>query len=362
MDDWGILYYIFNFWFVIIFVVLGILTIFMYMPKGDEYKSYRKSRYILGGGFALMSTYCISRLIYPQTQNDFEQFWVLIFVSLLFSWINYTAFLFLINSEHKIRRHFLIDGIAPSIIIIILGITGEIFPSTQLWIFNILGIIFIFKCAWMFRVAEKEWQKVNSHLMEVYDESPNITWMRRLVWLTFFLSIGTLCTWYLPQTHIVYDIIAPLIYFYIVLKLVNYYPKKIDEMRNGNMTIANEVTVKDTPISKNILQLEPKVQSWVDSKKFCRANLSIKDVALEIGTNHNYLSKYLNSCLNISFQVWLNTLRIEESKQILTSENISIEEVGAKVGIPHSYNYSRWFKIVTGVTPFRYRQNIAKIS
>lgn len=350
----------FNFGFVIIFVVLGVLTIFMHMPKGDEYRNYRKSRVILGGGFTLMAVYCISRLIYPQTQNDFEQFWVLIFVSLLFSWMNYTAFLYLINSEYKIRRHFLIDGIAPSVLIILLGVTGEVFHSAQHWIVYILGVIFILKCVWMFRIAEKEWRKVNRNLVEVYDESPNIAWMRRLVWLTFFLSAGTLCAWYFPKTHLVYDIIAPIIYFYMVLKLVNYYPKKIDEMRNGSMAIGNYVPAKESPISKNLMLLEPKVQSWVEEKKYCRANLTIKDVALEVGTNHNYLSKYLNSCLKVSFQVWLNTLRIEESKHILASENISIEEVGAKVGIPLSYNYSRWFKIVTGETPFRYRQNVAK--
>lgn len=53
-------------------------------------------------------------------------------------------------------------------------------------------------------------------------------------------------------------------------------------------------------------------------------------MATQIGTNHNYLSKYLNECLGITFQMWLNTLRIEESKQILSTENISIEEVASR--------------------------------
>ena len=82
-----------------------------------------------------------------------------------------------------------------------------------------------------------------------------------------------------------------------------------------------------------------------------------KDVALELGTNHNYLSQYINNNLNMTFQVWLNTLRIEESKILLSSnEKISIEEVGIKVGIPQNYNFSRWFKVVTDMTPFQYRR------
>lgn len=98
------------------------------------------------------------------------------------------------------------------------------------------------------------------------------------------------------------------------------------------------------------------MERWVKEKRYCLSELSIKKVAVQIGTNHSYLSQYLNDCLGITFQMWLNTLRIEESKHILTSENISIEEVGIKVGIPESYNFSRWFKVVTGTTPLRYRK------
>lgn len=362
MQTESLFYYMFNFGFAIIFAVLSVLTFFMHMSKNDEFKSYRKSRYILGAGFTLMTFYCIFRLFVPQVQDNYQHFWILVLVSLIFSWLNYTAFLFLINSEHKVRRHFLIDGISPTLLILALGITGEFIPSIQGGVSNALGIIFLLKCIWMLFVAEKEWRRVNNDLMEVYDESPDISWMRRLVWLTFVLSIGTLCAWYFPVTHIVYDIAAPVTYFYMVIKLGNYYPKKIEAMRNSVVATTDDSSNKDVPLSRNLSMLEPKIKVWVDNEKYCRANITIKDVALEVGTNHYYLSKYLNSCLNISFQVWLNTLRIEKSKEILASEDISIEEVGVKVGIPLSYNYSRWFKVVTGETPFRYRRNRTNLS
>ena len=104
-------------------------------------------------------------------------------------------------------------------------------------------------------------------------------------------------------------------------------------------------------------KISPLVEEWVKEKKFCREGLTIKDVAMEMGTNQNYLSQYLNNCLNKTFQVWLNTLRIEESKTLLTSpEKISIEEIGIRVGIPQNYNFSRWFRVVTDMTPFQYRR------
>lgn len=125
------LYFMFNFGFAIIFAVLATLTFFMHMSQNEEFKNYRKARYILAAGFAFMSLYCIFRLCVPQEHDNYSHFWVLVLVSLIFSWLNYTAFLFLINSEHKIRRHFLIDGIAPSFLILMLGVTGEFIPAIQ---------------------------------------------------------------------------------------------------------------------------------------------------------------------------------------------------------------------------------------
>lgn len=353
------IYHIFNFGFALVFTILGILMFVVHMPNDSEFKGYRKARLTLGLGFVIMSLYCIFRTLVKQEFHDFQTFWLLIGVSLLFSWLNYTAFLFLIRTSHKVRYHFVVDGIMPLVLILVGGVCGMVFPYTQKVISYLFGLIFLLKCAWMFYVCDKEWQKVAKDLENNYDNNPDIVWMRRLVWLTIILSIFTLIAWYIPALHVIYAIIGPVTHTYMVLKMVNYMPRKICEMRNDKTYTESESIKIKTPVSKSIVSvLEPKIEQWIANKGFCKANLSIKDVALELGTNHNYLSKYLNNNLNVSFQVWLNTLRVVESKQILLSENISIEEVGIKVGIPQSYNFSRWFRIVTGETPFKYRQHL----
>lgn len=354
------LYHLFNFGFALIFTILGILIYTVHMPRESEYNGYRKSRYTLGVGFVVMSLYCIFRLLIKQDMHSFFDFWILIEISLLFSWLNYTAFLYLIKTEHRIRHHFIVDGLMPLGLMTLLGIGGLIYPEAQEWISTLFGVIFIGKCAWMFYTCEREWHKVKNDLENNYDNSPNIVWMRRLVWLTLLLSVCTLMSWYIPALQMFYATSGPIVHTYMVLMMVNYDPRKICEMRDDNAP-AEPTAAKPAPVSSNIvLQLEPKIQQWINDKRFCEANLTIKDVATEIGTNHSYLSRYLNNHLNVSFQVWLNTLRIEESKHLLATENISIEEVGARVGIPLSYNYSRWFKTIVGETPLKYRQHLNK--
>ena len=124
-----------------------------------------------------------------------------------------------------------------------------------------------------------------------------------------------------------------------------------------------KIEMEETPPAKTFRdysrKIEPLIRQWVESEHFLRPSLTIREVANEMGTNHNYLSTYLNQVMDISFTTWLNTLRVEKSKEYLASEErFSIEECGAKVGIPESYNFSRWFKIVTGMSPGQYRKSL----
>ena len=347
-----------NIAYVILFAMLGLFTLFVHIPSEEViWTSYRKSRKTLGISFLLMAAYCILRSIHPQYLDEYGDFWLLTVVSLIFSWLNYTSFLYIINTEHTIRKHFIIDGLIPISLMLILGLLGYIFPAHHGVYKVILGVVFIAKSMRMFYVCDREWRRVYREQQNFYDKELNIKWMRVLVWLTFALGICTLLALYLPAIHIIYCFGAPLVFVYMVGKVVNYLPRKIMMMRNQEQTQKEEQNKQQTPPKGDLAtKIGTQVERWVAEKRYCKAELSIKEVAMQIGTNHAYLSQYLNDHLQVTFQTWLNTLRIEESKQILTSGNLSIEEVGIKVGIPESYNFSRWFKIVTGTTPFRYRK------
>lgn len=358
MNSLGHIHLNINLVYVTLFSMLGLFTTFMHIPNDSEFSGYRKSRLTLGGAFFFMAIYCVVRAFMPSHQNDYMNFWLLTTVSLIFVWLNYCSFLFLIDTSYSIRKTFTIDGIIPVSAMFIVGVCGQFLTSYQAILEYVLGAIFLAKCIRMLYVCEREWRKVNQEQQDFYDEGENILWMRVLVWLTFFLSICTLAALYIPSIHILYDYTAPLVFIYTTIKIVNYLPKKIDDMRirEDNET-DDSSTAKKTPKKKELHEkIGAGVERWVANKCYCTPNLSIKEVAAQIGTNHNYLSQYINNTLETTFQLWLNTLRIEESKHILISENITIEEVGGRVGIPQSYNFSRWFKTITGTTPFKFRK------
>lgn len=353
---------LFTFGYALIFGLLGISTLLIRIPKEKGMESYKKARRSLGCGLIILSLYSIVRLLFLHiniTNEAYIDFWLLVTFTLVHSWLAYSSLLFLMETPRYMVRHFLIDGGIPTLIIIIAGIVGIYTEPAQKTMILVFGVIFGVKCLRMFYVCLREYKKCKADIENYYAEELDIKWIASILYISLFMSAATIVAFYFPQIHLIYYTLIPIIYSYIVLKVINFMPRKLDNIRHKNYMLDEESEKKEKiEKSKDLTEkIGPKIEEWIAEKKFCEEELNIKDVAMNIGTNHNYLSQYLNNHLGVTFQVWLNTLRIEESKKILISgEKISIEEVGIRVGIPQSYNFSRWFRVVTGMTPYQYRK------
>lgn len=361
--DQHTIYILINFSYIIIFGILTAAVTLLNMPeKENSLINYRISRYILGMATGLMAVYCIFRLIIPQHHGDYIDFWMLVSFTLLFSWLTYASFLFMIETPRYLIKNFIADGLIPFGFMLVSGFIGIIIPAAQKAMMVIFGCIYSIKCAWMLYTCLKEYLKCRNEIENYYDEGPDMKWMNFSLILSFILYISTILVFYIHSLQLIYYSVVPFIYVYLVFKVIGFATKKIDNIRKKNLYLEAEPKPVKKEKTRDISEkMRPLVDRWVEDKRFCREGLNIKDVALEMGTNQNYLSQYINNVLGTTFQIWLNTLRIEESKILLTSkEKMSIEEIGIKVGIPQNYNFSRWFKQLNEITPFQYRRQYSK--
>lgn len=357
MNTHELTYILITFGYILIFGILGLITLLLQVPKDKEMISYKKAKRTLGASLLTLAAYCVIRLVFPQHHEDYVDFWLLVTFTLIHSWLTYSSLLFLLETPRFIIKKFLIDGAIPTGLMLACGFIGVFLPQTQEVMQVVFGCIFGLKCAYMFYTCLREYKKCEKELDNYYDQTPDIKWILGLIFLSLIMSAVTIVAFYVTSIHLFYYLSIPIIYAYIVLKVVNFAPKKIDAIRKQN----NTQDAPEEPKKKNIGiedKIGPLVREWIESKRYCSSDLNIKDVAMEMGTNHNYLSQYLNNTLGQTFQIWLNTLRIEESKKLLTDgSKKSIEEVGTLVGYSQIYNFSRWFRMVTGTTPFQYRKN-----
>ena len=84
--------------------------------------------------------------------------------------------------------------------------------------------------------------------------------------------------------------------------------------------------------------------------------LTLNKIANEFNFSYSYLSAYFNERSNLSFNEYLNKIRINKAAELLRSGKANISEVGYEVGFgDHSY-FCKVFKKQIGVTPSVYRR------
>ncbi len=343
---------------ILLFGLLAATCFFVHFPKDAGLESYRRSRRMLGLAMAIMALYCAIRLSFPQNHEEFADFSLLVIFAFVFSWLTYASFLFMVETPRYTMRRFIIDGIIPLTIFSILGLVGIFIPKIQIYLSWIFGTLYMVKILWMYSICIKEYNACKIEITNYSDVNIDILWMKVFLTIALLLSFSAVTAFYLPQKYLDIYIIIPVVYSYLTFKVINFASVKIDNLKHKKPVI-NIIATPPHKTKDVSDKLEPMIEKWVAEKKFCREGISIKDTASEMGTNQTYLSSYLNNNLGITFQVWLNTLRIEESKILMASkEKLSIEEIGRMVGIPQNYNFSRWFKIITDTTPFQYRRKI----
>ncbi|MGM9736321.1 MAG: helix-turn-helix domain-containing protein [Candidatus Cryptobacteroides sp.] len=105
--------------------------------------------------------------------------------------------------------------------------------------------------------------------------------------------------------------------------------------------------------------IEPKLKhSMQEGKIYLNPKLSLKNVAIEIGSNTKYLSTYLNRSLGISFYDYINSFRVEEACRIFENMSdtgrINMTEVAEMSGFNSVSSFNRYFRTVMGITPKEY--------
>jgi two-component system response regulator YesN len=71
------------------------------------------------------------------------------------------------------------------------------------------------------------------------------------------------------------------------------------------------------------------------------------------------LSHFFKEQMGIGFASYLQTLRIEKAKQLLTSSNNSIDVIAKEIGYSSGESLLKLFKRMEGMSPSQYRRNVA---
>lgn len=377
-----------------VFFLLSLTLFWIIIPSKQEYIEYKKARRILGFALMLVALSTAFRELFPaHGLRRFLELVSIVTFAHIFTSLNFISFLYLISTSRPLRKVYKKTALISGILLLCLGIAGYIFVEIRSVVKVVMGMIFMVVALYEFTGCIREYDKLSLQRDRMTEEEKEascptcLTWMPSMLWATTICAIVMASSFFYKPLGNIHLVLSTLIYTILTIKLLNFIPNHIIETRNKISKIEElegvasvsmmettvhaldntavqaiqteeiEDTDADQEINKGYMKIKPLVDKWVENEEFMQADITIKEAASQMGTNSNYLSLYMNKYLNTSFSTWLNTLRIEKSKYYLTKPGkLSIEECGIKVGYPNIYNYSRWFKIVTGMSPSEWRK------
>jgi AraC-like DNA-binding protein len=85
------------------------------------------------------------------------------------------------------------------------------------------------------------------------------------------------------------------------------------------------------------------------------SNISLEQLANLTSLNRSYLVRVFCQSVGMPPYTYLNQVRVEKAKQLLT-QGVSVAEVAIAVGMSDQSHLTRHFKRIVGITPGQYRQ------
>lgn len=96
----------------------------------------------------------------------------------------------------------------------------------------------------------------------------------------------------------------------------------------------------------------------MQEKYFLNKSLKLSDLASELSYNERQLSRSINKFSNGNFNKFINSFRIEHSKELLIGGNFdhyTIEAIADECGFSNKVSFYNAFKSETGMSPTQFR-------
>ena len=100
-------------------------------------------------------------------------------------------------------------------------------------------------------------------------------------------------------------------------------------------------------------------QLMIVDKGYLDPSLSVDEISRQLNTNRTYVSKLVNVYYGMPFRDYLNHLRIEYAKQLMTDEpDAVIDYISVKSGFQSSTQFIRKFRELEGLTPTAWKSTL----
>ena len=151
---------------------------------------------------------------------------------------------------------------------------------------------------------------------------------------------------------------ATAIFFSLVLFFIGY--KGLLQKVSDEMPVKIDASVAED--SEAIKGLKKKLLAYMETEKpFLNPELTLTDLARQVGMSRNQLSQVINAGTGSNFYHFVNNYRVEEVKELIRKDagkKYTLLALAEDAGFNSKSSFNDIFKRVTGLTPSRYRDGL----
>ena len=128
----------------------------------------------------------------------------------------------------------------------------------------------------------------------------------------------------------------------------------VDEHEDVTESTDHLAAVATTGAAADRQLLERLNTLMMTQRLYTHPDLTIEDVAVQVGESHRTISAAINACKDTNFKGWVNAYRVEEAERLIRDgflTNHTIDALAVKVGFANRITLHRVFKKLTGKAP-----------
>lgn len=220
--------------------------------------------------------------------------------------------------------------------------------------------------------------KVKRKAFETYysdDYDRYILWTPLVFSLIQVFGIGWTAILYAPVlVHSLYALLGAVIWMYIFvcydchMVYFRFHPASTEPeiIEEEDLAIADTIyplsTLEKMPTSEmkdRYAYFVEALSHWIERKGYLQPELTIEDLARQLGTNRTYLSTFINSYYGVPFRQWIASLRIAESKKMLRDTDLREQDIAEAIGFATVQSFIRNFTQMENMSPSAYRRSLS---
>jgi AraC-like DNA-binding protein len=93
------------------------------------------------------------------------------------------------------------------------------------------------------------------------------------------------------------------------------------------------------------------------SSRYYRERISLRDVASAVGLSPAHLTTTVRRKTGRTVQEWIAERRMAQARRLLVQTDLTVAEIGRRVGYPDPVYFARSFRRAHDTTPLRWRRS-----